>query len=294
MLITSIVWGTTWVVSKIAVNEMPALQMAAIRQFIGGTIFITFFLLYKKYPLPTRKQFAWLLVMALIMFVSANGLSTWSIKYIPAGLSSLIGALYPLCVVVLEKIFFKSRKLTALTFIGLILGIGGIAIVFYENAFRNAGPSFLFGVFLSSVAMLSWSLGTIFIARNKVEINPYYGVGWQMIIASIILFVLAYSTQPTVAINAISLTVWMAIAYLVLFGSLLAFVSFIYSMKKLSPSLASLYAYINPLVAMITAHFVLGEKLSMNIVWGAIVTLSGVFLVNYSMKRSELIREAEI
>lgn len=273
---------------------MPALQMAAIRQFIGGMIFVSFFLIFKKFALPTRRQFVWLLVMAVIMFVSANGLSTWSIKYIPAGLSSLIGALYPLCVVILEKLFFKSRKLTALTFLGLVLGIGGIAIVFYENAFRDAGPQFLFGVFLSTVAMLSWSLGTFFIARNKVEINPYYGVGWQMILASIILFILAYGTQPAVAISNISVKAWMAIAYLVLFGSLLAFVAFIYSMKKLQPSIASLYAYINPLVAMVTAHFVLGEKLSLNILWGAIVTLSGVFLVNYSMKRSEQIREAEI
>ncbi len=95
LLITSVVWGTTWIVSKIGVNEIPALQMTSIRQLIGGVIFLSFFLFYKKLPLPTAKQFRWLFFMAILMFVSANGLSTWSLMFIPTGLSALIGALYP-------------------------------------------------------------------------------------------------------------------------------------------------------------------------------------------------------
>ena len=295
MLITSVVWGTTWIASKLGVNEIPALQMAYIRQFIAGILFVSFFLFYRKTPLPSLKQFRWLFIMAIIMFVSANGLSTWSIKFIPAGLSSLIGALYPLSVVIIEKVFFKSKRLTGLTFLGLFLGIAGIAIVFHENAFHHTGPSFLYGVFLSSIAMLSWSVGTIFIARNKVEINPYYGIGWQMLISSFILFVIAQTTQPVIPLHAIPLTVWLVIGYLVLFGSLIAFVAFIYSMKKLPAAVASLYAYINPLIAMIGGYLILNEKLSINILWGSGVTLIGVFMVNYSVKRSErIITESEI
>lgn len=289
LLATSIIWGTTWVASKIGVSEIPALQMAYIRQFFAGVVFVVFFLFYKKTPLPTPKQFLWLFVMAIIMFVSANGLSTWGIKYIPAGLGSLIGALYPLSVVVIERLFFKSKKIPAVTFVGFFLGLSGIAIVSYENAFHHTGPSFMFGIFLSIIAMLSWSVGTIFIARNKVDINPYFGVGWQMLISSVILFVVTESTQSTVAFSAISFKVWSIIAFLVIFGSLIAFIAFIYSTKVLPTAIASLYAYINPFVAMLTAYFVIDEKLSINILWGSIVTLAGVFLVNYSMKKDKLI-----
>lgn len=295
LCITSIVWGSTWVVSKIGVAEIPALQMAYIRQFIAGSIFVLFFLLYKKIPLPTTKQFRWLFIMAIIMFTSANGLSTWGIQYIPAGMGSLIGALYPLSVVIFEKMFFKSAPLTPITFAGLFLGIAGIAIVFYENAFHHTGSNYVFGIILSVIAMLSWSLGTIFIARNKVDINPYYGVGWQMLISSVILFVIMETTQKTVAFTAISAKVWWVIAYLVLLGSVMAFIAFIFSMKKLPAAIASLYAYINPFVAMITAYFVLHEKLSIHILWGSIVTIVGVYLVNYSIKRSKKIMvEGEI
>jgi drug/metabolite transporter (DMT)-like permease len=295
LCITSIVWGTTWVASKIGVAELPALQMAYIRQFFGGMCFVIFFMLYKKLPFPTRKQFVWLFIMALLMFVFANGLSTWSLKFIPTGLSALVGALYPLSVVIIEMVFFKSRNMTVLTFLGLLLGISGIGIVFYENAFHEQPAGFAFGVALSVIAMLSWSVGTIIIARNKLKLNPYYATGWQMLISAFILCIVAETTQPTVALTHISATAWGVIAYLVLAGSLLAFIAFIYSMKKLPAAVSSLYAYINPLVAMLTAAIVLHEKLTIYILWGAIVTLAGVFLVNYSIKRSreKIIAEPE-
>ncbi|MEO6491162.1 MAG: EamA family transporter [Ferruginibacter sp.] len=295
LLITSTVWGTTWVASKIGVNEIPALQMAYLRQLIAGICFVSFFTWYKKMPLPTFLQFRWILVMSILMFVLANGLSTWSLKYIPTGLSALIGALYPLSVVIIERTFFKSNKLSLLTFLGLFLGITGVGIVFYENAFNNYSSSFGIGLMLSVIAMLSWSFGTIFIIRNKVNINPYYGTGWQMLISAFILLVMAEISQPTVPIYQIPFKAWMVILYLVIFGSIISFVAFIYSLKKLAPAISSLYAYINPLVAMVVASLLLNEKLTVNILWGAIVTLSGVYLVNYSIKKSrKVILEPEI
>jgi drug/metabolite transporter (DMT)-like permease len=137
------------------------------------------------------------------------------------------------------------------------------------------------------VAMLGWSLGTVFLSRNKANMNPYFGTGWQMLISSVILFIFAETTQPTVAITAISLKVWAMIFYLVIFGSVISFVAFIYSMEKLPPAVSSLYAYINPLVAMLVAALVLKEKLTLNILWGSLVTLVGVFLVNYSIKKNK-------
>lgn len=296
LTITSIVWGTTWVASKIGVKEVPALQMASIRQFIAGTCMVLFFLFFKKMPLPTAKQFRWLLVMAFLMFVFANGFSMWGIQYIPAGLGALIGALYPLSVVVIERVFLKKKNMTAITFVGLFLGIAGIAIVFYEHAFAHKGPNFFLGLSLSIFAMLAWSLGTVFLSRNKANLNPYYGTGWQMLIGSAILFIMALTTQKPVNIFSISVNTWGIIAYLVAVGSVGAFIAFIYSMKKLPAAIASLYAYINPLVAMLVASFLLNEHLTMNILWGSIVTLLGVYLVNYSIKKTneKIIAEAEL
>jgi drug/metabolite transporter (DMT)-like permease len=293
--ITSIVWGTTWVASKIAVAKVPALQIASTRQFIAGSLLVLFFMLYKKVPFPTLPQFRWLIVMAFLMFVFANGFSMWGIQYIPAGLGALIGALYPLCVVIIEAVFFKTRNMSAITFAGLFLGIAGIGVVFHEHSFTGNNPNFFVGIFLSFIAMLAWSLGTVFLSRNKANINPYYGTGWQMLISSVVLFVMAQLTQKTVPYAEIEPGSWAIIAYLVIFGSVGAFVAFIYSTKSLPAAIASLYAYINPLVAMVAAAILLSEKLTKNILWGAIITLIGVFLVNYSIKKmnEQIIAEAE-
>lgn len=295
LFITSFVWGTTWVISKIGVSEMPAMQLVYIRQFLGGAIFVGFFLFYKKLPLPTIKQFKWLFFMSLIMFVSANGLSTWGVKYIPPGLGALIGALYPLVVVILERLLFKSKQANIITFFGLVLSISGIVIIFSKNDFSNDNPNFLLGVLLSVTAMVSWSFGTILMARNKSEINPYYGIGWQMLISCVMIFIFMQSIHATIPLAEIPSKAWYAILYLVILGSLLAFVAFIYSMKKLPTSIASLYAYINPIVATIIGISVFDDEINKFTIVGMIITIAGVFLVNYSIKKKQVaIVEAEL
>ena len=293
---TSILWGTSWVASKIAISEIPALQLTYIRQFLAGTIFLSYFLLVKKSPLPTVKDFKSIAVMAALMFLSANGLSTWGLKYIPTGLASLIGALYPLSVVLIEWIFYKKRDVSVLTFVGLLIGIGGVGFVFYENMFTHVDPNLFFGLILSIIAMLSWSLGTVFLSRHHLSVDPYFGMGWQMVIGSAMLFVFAHIAQDPIPLAAISKKTWLSISYLVIVGSVISFIAFIYSLKRLPVAISSLYAYVNPIVAMIIAAIILKEKLTISIVIGTIITLIGVYLVNYSVRRDkeDMITEAEI
>ena len=295
LFLTSTLWGTTWIASKIGIRDIPGLQMAAFRQCIAGSVFVLFFMLVRKMPFPTARQWGWLVMMAVLMFVFANGLSTWSLKFIPAGMSALIGALYPLSVVIIERIFFKAEKIKPITLAGFIVGFIGIGVVFYENAFHQDKTSLIKGISLSLIAMLSWSFGTVFIARNKFRMNPYYATGWQMVISSFVLLMLAYFTQPVVPLGEVTVRAWLVIFYLVIFGSIITFVAFIYSMKKLSTTIASLFAYVNPLIALLSGAWILGEKLTWNILWGALLTLTGIFLVNYGIRyHKKVIAESEM
>ncbi|MEP7319345.1 MAG: EamA family transporter [Panacibacter sp.] len=281
---TSFIWGTTWVASRIGVQYMPSLQLSYIRQFISGVLLLTFFFI-KGEKLPTWPQFRWLFILSIFMFVMANGLSTWSVQFISSGLASLISALYPLCVVLIEMILFRKNNNTPLTFVGLLAGIAGVAVVFYENAFHEQPEGYGFGVLLGFIAMVGWSVGTIFVARNKYQMNPYNAMGWQMFISSFIIFIGAFVTDNNIPISEIPYQSWGAIGYLTIMGSIAAFTAFIYSIKYLPPAISSLYAYINPLVAMVTGAILLNEPLTSTIIIGACITLVGVYLVNYSMKR---------
>jgi len=289
LFLTCTIWGTTWVVSKIGIGEMPALQMSAIRQFLAGFIFLIYFLGIRKEKFPSINDLIWSVGMGMLLFVFANGLSTWSLNFIPSGFSALIGALYPLCVVIIERIFFKVRMINFLTLFGLLLGLLGIIIVFYENAFHSINPHFYWGVGLSLIAMLSWSVGTVFVTRQKVEIGPYHATGWQMFFSGILLYLFSLAAHQHIPISEITLTSWKAIGYLVIFGSIITFIAFIYTIQTLPAAIASLYAYINPLVAMLLAALFLNEKLTTHILWGSVVTLIGVYLVNLSIKRAKAV-----
>jgi len=167
----------------------------------------------------------------------------------------------------------------------MLLGIIGIGIVFYENLAVHNSMGYFIGVVVSVIAMLSWSFGTIFIARNKMDMNPYYATGWQMFLSCFFLGAFALASGKAIPIQEITFTIWMVITYLIVASSVVAFAAFIYTMKHLPPAIASLYAYINPIVATIVGAYIVNEKLSLPIFIGSFVTLTGVYLVNRSMKK---------
>jgi drug/metabolite transporter (DMT)-like permease len=273
------------VASKYGIKQgIFAFELSAIRNGLGGLALIVFFLL-KGQKLPTFKEFKWLLGMSILLFVIANGFSTYALNEIPSGLAALIAALYPLSVVIIEKIKYKNTKITTLTFQGMLLGIIGIGIVFYENLAVHNSVGYFIGVVVSLIAMLSWSFGTIFIARNKMGMNPYYATGWQMFLSCFFLGAAAVASGKSTPIQEITFTIWIVIAYLIIASSIVAFAAFIYTMKYLPPAIASLYAYINPIVATIVGAYTVNEKLSLPIFIGSFVTLTGVYLVNRSMKK---------
>jgi drug/metabolite transporter (DMT)-like permease len=287
LTVTSIVWGTTWVASKIGVSHMhAAFELASIRQFLGGSIYVIFFLV-KGEKLPTAKQFLWLFAMAFLMFVSANGIATYGLQFITSGLAALIAALYPLSVVLIERFYFKAIKINMPTLVGLLLGIVGIGFIFYKDSIQAHGPDYLLGIGLSMFAMVCWSIGSIVIARTKMEINSYNSIGWQMLISSACMALYTLVSGNYIPLNQIPAISWGAIIYMVIGGSIFAFISFIYSMKHLKPAIASLYAYINPIVAIWVGSLLLNEKMSWNSIVGTICTLIGVYLVNWSLKNQK-------
>ena len=288
LTVTSIVWGTTWVASKMGVAHMPAFELASIRQFLGGGIYILFFLLIKKEKLPTAKQFKWLIPMAFLMFVSSNGIATYGLQFITSGLAALIAALYPLSVVLIERFYYKAIKITPQTLLGLFLGLLGIDFIFYKDSLQVHGGNYALGVGLSLFAMLTWSIGSIIISRTKIEINQYYSIGWQMFISAIAMGLFTYLSGNYIAITEIPAISWGVIIYMVIGGSIFAYVSFIYSMKNLHPAIASLYAYINPIVAIwVGSLLIKGEQITWNSILGTICTLTGVYLVNRSLKKQK-------
>lgn len=282
LAMVSFVWGTTWVVSKQGVAHMSALQMAGIRQIIGGSCYLLYFIL-KKYPLPSKSDFFPLVILSLLNFVLSNGLSTWGVKYISAGLASLIGAIFPLWIVIIGLVSNKVKP-PKMAISGVLLGFSGICVIFYNHLGDFVNPDFRFGLILSLIATWSWAFGTIFTKKHAKVFNPYFGLGFQMLLAGLILTFVSGLDSAYVPISDIPAISWFAIFYLVIFGSVIGFICYLYALQHLPTEQTSIYAYINPIVALFMGWIFLGETLSITIFLGGAITLIGIFLVNRSFE----------
>jgi len=248
----SVAWGTTWIASKEAVKFIPALQLAGIRQFIGGFLWVGYFL-YKKTPWPKGKQWKTIIILSILNFVLSNGLSTWGVKYISSGLGAIINAIFPIWIVIIT--LFRGERLARLAVFGLIISFGGVCVIFYEHLGDFINPNFRLGILLSVLATISWAFGSLYTRKKAASFNPYFSLGLQMMLSSTILFFITGATGTGVAISSIPSNAWWAIAYLVIIGSVLTFIAFIYMLQRLPPEINSIYAYINPIVAVLLIPF---------------------------------------
>jgi len=274
-------WGTTWLASKEAVTHMPAVQMAGIRQFFGGLCYVLFFIA-KGARFPRGKEWRSILVLGFLNFVLSNGLSTWGVQYISAGLGSIIGAIFPLWLVVIGLVASQSGLKTK-TVAGLLLGFAGICVIFYEHLQDFLNADFRFGIFLSLASTWSWAFGTIYTKKHAAYFNPYFGLGLQMLISGVFLFSVSHLTRNAIPIASIPWQSWASIAYLVIFGSVISFIAYLYALQNLPTEQVSIYAYINPIVAVLLGWMVFGEILTPFIFIGVLITLYGVYLVKRSI-----------
>ncbi len=276
-------WGTTWIASKIAVQRMPALQMAGIRQLIGGLFYVLFFV-FRKAKFPAKKDWGPILILSFLNFILSNALSTWGVKYISAGLASIIGAIFPLWIVVIG-LFSKESIFSSKAIIGLLLGFSGVCIIFYDHLSDFLNADFRFGIFLSLTATWTWAFGTLYTKKHAVHFNPYFSLGLQMMISGIGLTGFSQLTNLAIPLSEIPWEAWAAIAYLVIFGSIIAFAAYLYALQNLKTEQVSIYAYINPMVAVLFGWILFQEKITAFIAIGGLVTLYGVYIVNKAQKR---------
>lgn len=282
LAVVSVLWGTTWIASKEGVSHMPALQMAGIRQIIAGVLYVSFFI-YRKAPWPKGKEWIPIIVLSFLNFIMSNGLSTWGVQYISAGLGSIMGAIFPLWLVIIG-LFTAKSKLPRNALIGLLLGFSGVCVIFFPHLKDFLIADFRFGIILSLIATWTWAFASLYTKQQANKFNPYFGLGLQMVIAGITLAITTEATGLSIPIASIPWKAWAAIGYLVLFGSVITFIAYLYALQNLPTEQASIYAYINPIVAVLCGWLFFGEVVTPFITIGGLVALLGVFMVNRAFK----------
>jgi len=279
-------WGTTWIASRQGVKHMPALQLASIRQTLAGLCYILFFT-FRKAAWPKGKQWNTVLILSLLNFFLTNGLTTWGVKYISAGLASIIAAIFPLWLVVID-IAWKRTRIETKALAGFLIGFSGICIIFYDHLKDLFNADFRFGIIISFIASLSWALGTIYTKQQANEFNPYFSIGLQMCISGIALYFTVSATGEAIPFHQIPWQSWASIAYLITFGSVISFFAYLYALQNLPTEQVSIYAYINPVVAVIIGSLIFSEPITIYIVIGGLITLLGVYMINQAFRKNQI------
>jgi drug/metabolite transporter (DMT)-like permease len=177
--------------------------------------------------------------------------------------------------------------LSKLAVVGLLVSFGGVCVVFSDYLTDLLRPDFQFGILLSVIATMTWAAGSLYTKKKAASFNPYFSLGLQMLISCTLLFAYTGATGTSVQITEIPSEAWWSIAYLVLFGSITTFIAFIYALQRLPTELSSIYAYINPIIAVILGSFIFDEPLTIAIVIGVGFVVLGIYLINYSLRKAK-------
>jgi drug/metabolite transporter (DMT)-like permease len=272
-------WGTTYLAIRIGVQFVPGFMMAGIRNIIAGLITCSYFVFIGT-KMPDRKLWGIIFVRALLLIVLGNAMVHWAEESVESGLAAILAATVPLWVAGISSIGFRSVTLNKKSLAGLLLGFAGVLCIFITGKEDLFHSSSIWGVLAMMIAAIGWSLGTVYSSVNKINLPVIFTAGIQMLLGGIISIMISFSIGEQVSVLAIQWQGWTAIFYLVAFGSILSYNSFIYALDKLPATLVGIYAYLNPLVAVFLGWLILDERMDAWVAFGILITLYGVYLVN--------------
>jgi drug/metabolite transporter (DMT)-like permease len=275
-------WGTTFLGIRIGIETIPPFLLAGIRNLISGFIIFFYLLFQRKLEPINPRQFLRAFILAIMMIVLANGLTTYSEKYITSGLASLISTLSPFFVLILNLILGKE-KLSIKTTLGILLGMFGIFLIYQNSLSDLLNPEYRQGVFAILIAVLMWAIGTIITKKgSENSLTMLMNVSVQMIIAGIILTAIQFILTPTISTENWSLRSVAAMIYLAIFGSVVGYVSYSYLITQMSSTRVSVLSYVNVVVALFLGWLILDEIITSRIIIAASLIIGGVFIVNYN------------
>lgn len=273
-----IIWGSTYLFNKILLTEMSAFQLAGIRFVLAGILLFAIVASRSISLKVTKKQLLNACYAGFIFLTLGNGILVWGLNYLDTGFTALLIAAQPLNLLLMLWIW-KGQKITGKSIIGVVLGILGIYLLMQGQGF---GEQFSWwGVIMVVISMICWGYASIYVGEADMPKNQLVNTAYQMTFAGLSLLILSPIVGET-WVNPLGLSpkAYGSFLFLILFGSIVAFSSFNYLLRKVSPEKVATSAYVNPLVAVILGYLVLGETLNFMTMLASLVLLLGVYFIN--------------
>jgi len=278
-----VIWGSTYLFNKIAVGELPPFMLASVRFTTAGSLI---FIIAKTLGISvkiTKRQLINTAIAGFLFLTFGNGIVVWALKYVDSGFAALEISAQPLVILLLMRIH-QGKKIKLMSFVGVVLGFIGIYLLVSQKQIINQENSIV-GMLMIFACMLSWAYGSLFVGKADLPSNYFINTGYQMFTGGIMLFMvsLLFGESWSLPTNWSS-EVQISMLLLVLLGSIVAFTSFNYLLKIVSPEKVATSTYVNPIVALFLGWYFLGEQITMQSIMAAVVLLTGVYFINTKKK----------
>lgn len=284
-----LIWGSTYLAIKYAIETMPTFLMAGVRFLVAGAILYTAARVSPSYEKPKAVHWRTAFIVGALLLGIGNGAVVLGEHYISSSMTALLIASNPFWMVMLGWIFMGRGKPNYKVTLGLLIGFIGVVLLILggQNTDGAGGDSQWLGIFLIVIATIGWAFGTLYGATAPTAKSNVLAAGMQMLSGGLILTVVSAITGEWQRFDyrAVSSVSWIALAYLIFVGALVAYTAYSWLMQNASPSAVSTYAYVNPVVAVFLGWAIAGESLTGQMLVGAAVIVASVMLVTANNKK---------
>jgi drug/metabolite transporter (DMT)-like permease len=270
-----VLWGTTFLAIRIAVEEMPPLFAAGVRFFTAGTMLFGFMVL-KGEAKPTAVQWRNLAVLSLLMFVAEYGALFWAEKFVASGIASVLAATIPILTMVLETFVLRQQRVRPMMIVAILLGFAGVVVLVLPGARREFGVVPCLAILAGAT---TWSLGTVLSRSMDLPKARPLTAGATMLLGGGGLLILSAAFGEMHPLPHISLRGGLALLYLIVVGSWVGFTAFVWLLAHMPATRVASHAYVNPIVAVALGYLAAGEVISLRTIAGTLLVLMSVFLI---------------
>lgn len=280
-----IAWGTTYLGIKIGLEALPPFLMAGSRQLLAGLIIFLMAFGNKLHRDLSRSNIARQALIGFLLITLGNGLVSWAEAFIPSGVAALLCATMPIMSVLINLTVQKTEKINSLVVLGMLVGFAGVALNFKDSVKDLSNTDYILGIAATLTATITWAYGSIISKKNNPQANPIFNSALQVSFGGLFLLLFSPAVDNYEHINLQHTEGLLAIVYLIVVGSVLAYTAYMYALKHLPVGMVMIYAYINPLVAVLLGWWLVNEPLTIYTMLSFICIVSGLFLVNRGYKR---------
>ncbi len=283
------VWGSTFLAIRVGVREVPPFLLAGMRFSVAGIVLYGW-MRARRTPSPTAREWGAASLLAVLIFVLDYGLLFWAERRVPSGTAAVMMATIPVFMALAEIVFLRTQRLTFRLGLSLLVGMAGVAVLVGHAMSLGEAPIDTAGGCALIVAAISWSVAASLSRKIPLPAAKAMSSGAQMLAGGVLLTVTAALLGEFRGFHAaaVSRGAWLALAYLIVAGSIIGFTAYVWLIHHESPTKVGTYAYVNPVVAVLVGHFLGGEALGPRTIVGTLLVLVSVVVITTTPKKSEL------